>query len=575
MLETSGSFQLYTIPLGWHMSRIIWGLLSSTGVWLLPIIGFVLDHLVNERSKGSAMGSKGDSTLSALEMKIFLTIMVMLLAFRPSDVTALSATTMRYTPPNTIYESTPPAEQTAGNTTPALDDVLPITSGYDIASGSIPVPPIWFLVMQLSHGFTHSLVQNLNTRGDLYRSLRRISEAATINDPETREMYADFQRQCYNPARAEYIRDNGSVDGPVDADIHWVGGENLVRDYYPNRRVIDFVPGFPFVPARDTDIVVPAGSPLPDMGRPTCEEYYNAFVSAVYDEISEDRTEGFLENGASFAELLSWIGVDTDARREQLVEWYIRGSTVEVNRTLDATMAAGENDDKAIANVAQVFSDVIQAYDGSKMAIIAELFKDSALNFVSFMQGFALMILYMVIPIIMVLGGYSLSTMASIGVAIFTLNFMPVLWALVSWVDNSVGMALYADRNTLSTALFDGSIDAVKSQAVLSLVVGALYILSGPMLIGFLSLGHGRVTSLTGAVSAIGATQPVGQQTGERAVNRVTSSVVGGARSLASGAASGAAGAAVAAAASRIHPGLAIAVAAAKAAKGVASKRES
>jgi len=168
MMEVDGTMALWTTLLGWHYYNIVWGLLVASGIAFIPIAGMVIDHLIEARSRGSIMSQRGDGIFSGIEVQIIVIIMVILLAVRPSGTATLSSASFKYTPDDTIY-SDDTAVRTIDNTNTNLDGVT-YSRDYNIAQGSVPIPPAWFVVLQASSGFSFSGSHNrsrseVNRRG--------------------------------------------------------------------------------------------------------------------------------------------------------------------------------------------------------------------------------------------------------------------------------------------------------------------------------------------------------------------------------------------------------------------------
>ncbi|MCB1728354.1 MAG: conjugal transfer protein TraG N-terminal domain-containing protein, partial [Gammaproteobacteria bacterium] len=94
-------------------------------------------------------------------------------------------------------------------------------------------------------------------------------------------------------------------------------------------------------------------------------------------------------------------------------------------------------------------------------------------------QAITLMAVYALLPIIVVISGYSLSMLAVGAVGIFTINFWTVLWKFAQWVDENLTVAMHPGNldSLMNWAAAPGGFAGATSKALmLDTMLGMLMI---------------------------------------------------------------------------------------------------
>lgn len=499
-MQVDGSLALWTTMLGWHYYNVIWGLMVASGIAFLPIVGLLLDHLISVRQRGSLLSGDGDSAFSAIEVDLFVMVLVLLLAVRPTGGAAITPTTLFYIPKQTVHDATPPTARRLNATNTAYDNVIQ-SDNYNLSSGSIPMPPIWFVVQQISGGISHSLVRNIDINGSVYRAMRGIANRASITDPGLKMVASDFHSECYAKALSQFRgRDDGANEfvpaGQANpallagdqegVDIGWLGAALFQTDYYPSIRVSHVVQGFDYDATVDTEF---APGSIPNAGAPLCQEYWIALRDDIYDvAVADGSVDVFDRSRPRLARTLRSIPPRGSVEfRNEFARTYLAGTELSLSRTAEQILNSRQADLNFAQKGIAIGIDILQTGSLAKMALSAELFVDAVINMLIYMQAYALMILYLSIPLIMVFGRYSLGAATSVAIMIFLLKFLPVLWALIAWMDNSGGLALWRDKSFFGTLTGDG-IDALKARLLHSVAIGFLYAASGALFFAFMAI---------------------------------------------------------------------------------------
>lgn len=531
-MQVDGTLSLWTTLLGWHYYNVIWGLLVASGIAFLPIAGMLIDHLLNVRSRSSTLNGSGDALLAPIELDLFMMVLVLLLAVRPSIASGINPSSLRYTTDPTPY-SPAVTTGTIGSTGTTYDTALATTAIPGLATSTVAVPPVWHVVMKVTQGFSYALIKNTDMREGTYRALRDIANRAMISDPGLKLAVEDFHSECYSRALSRY-RSEGEGTGFVEgkettagalgfdqegADIGWIGSRVFQVNDYPTRRVRHPVVGFPYNAAVDTQFE----GTTPTHGAPLCSDYWVSIRDTIYDNAVADNTVGAIGRARDVIDTVSNIGTENSSPfRDNVARLYLSNTTMDVSMTADEVIALrlGGGDMSWLESATRNVAGVFQAIELAKTAAAAEILIDVVINMLVYLQAYALMFLYLSIPIIMLFSRYSWQGVVNVSVMILLLKFLPFLWALIAWMDNSNGLALWNDKSWIGT-LVSLDISDVKARLVHSISIAALYGLSAGLFFALVALSGyrashavmhaGRGMSGTGpGISATGGASGVG-----------------------------------------------------------------
>jgi hypothetical protein len=267
--------EMFTTLYGWYFASTIVGVLSSTGLALLPFLFIFVAAWMEAHEKGWE-GQGATWLVRKLEIQVWSAIFVFVTCVTPMNLTNLSKIHLHFTPPATAID-------------PAPVTVTGDASGttYDTAFVDAPntaaVPPWWYTVMALSSGVNAAVRAGVNSGIRDFRMLQDIAHTATIADPRLREEVQRFHSECFVPARSRLIRMTGSTPAIDDAraefgenDVDWIGSRTFRTEpsFYPSMLSQSRLYGFPFVPAIEPDIG--ADEPEPEWGRRSCETWWAA-----------------------------------------------------------------------------------------------------------------------------------------------------------------------------------------------------------------------------------------------------------------------------------------------------------
>jgi hypothetical protein len=124
--------------------------------------------------------------------------------------------------------------------------------------------------------------------------------------------------------------------------------------------------------------------------------------------------------------------------------------------------------------------DIASAIGLTLTSIIQALMMAVILKGLPMIQAVILLGMYALLPLIVVISGYSLEMMLIGTMAIFTVKFWTFLWNIARWVDQNMIAALYPDGQSFlgwaqgTTGAW--TMDAIDKRMILDLITTALYL---------------------------------------------------------------------------------------------------
>lgn len=124
--------------------------------------------------------------------------------------------------------------------------------------------------------------------------------------------------------------------------------------------------------------------------------------------------------------------------------------------------------------------DIFGIAGGVSKAAEARMSLFPLVQFVTMAQPLILMTIYMFLPLIVVVGRYSLQVMFLGGLAIFTVKMWPLMWFIARVMDDHLLKAMYPDAVTVFGQFFDGwqsgGADGVIKRVTLNTVLVSMYL---------------------------------------------------------------------------------------------------
>jgi F0F1-type ATP synthase assembly protein I len=456
-MQLDSYLEIFTTMYGWAFANIFGEAISGTGITVLPFALIVF----NAWRESKEQGIEGASVLGLIDSigtKLVVAMFVFSLCFATTPFTSLLNVNLAYTPPATAADPNPVTVSRDSGTGSTFDDAMAdATNGSFSPAGSLSyVPAWWYTVMSVSSGFNGAVRAGIKNGDSELRMVEEMARNATISDPQLLQRVQRFYSECFVPARSTYLNMDRATEisagglaiidqanteyGPTDPD--WMGSQLYRTEpgFYDTMRSTYPVPGFPVDFARDTDYWDPnsgvpapnSGQVNPDWGRPYCGEWwlglredminYSSGWQALYQKMKD--TLSFTSEDQAKDALARLAG--QKANPQFVDSERIMGADYDMMTRLGREAARGVS-----------FIGVIWEGLQSSLAMAP------LLNGLPMAQALVLMAVYMFLPIATLFSGYDLRFMFTGAIAIFSIKFCSVLWAIATWVDARMINAMY------------------------------------------------------------------------------------------------------------------------------------
>lgn len=585
--------ELYTTIVGWTLYGLVWELLTLTGIAWIP---FLIAIYQNTREPMEAQESRDATQVSIRRMFWSLGVMVLVVAFCVVPTAGINVSTVTFTCPPTL--GNPSAACVSGvsyGSSGTGYDSAPMPGMPGGAAGStIKLPVFWAGMSSISGGFINAMVSGLPQRSGL-RELQTVAAAANITDPNLSSQVQRFTRECYIPAMNKLegwkagvgTSNHQGVMQMLDGNAN---GSNRSMDYIGNRLLSTTV-GL-YVPCPNPDFcgnTLKASAPVPGYdgdGRPNCDQWWNDLRNGndlhhgLVEEAARNMSGGTKSKGevlagiqASVMGAAEWVGfnidmsggVDEDMLVHMAAGNLVHTAAARADRAITAGLSIASEAFGALSNpVGQLAKH--STWDNAKSAAVSiglasEKFSLSmkmplVMKAAPLVQSILIMVIIALVPIVMVIGRYSLSTLMVCGIGYFTVRFWTVLWAIAAWADELL-FALFASNQSMiepgsfgpndasiSFARYAMQLSEYQMSSVVELTTVMLY-LGMPAIFSML-LGWAGVVGINGLNEGMkgmmSSTENAGNRAdqGARAVASTTVGVAGGVAGAAVGGVGGA-----------------------------------
>lgn len=432
-MYVSDPLSLYTELYGWIFYGVIWDVIVASGLALLPIAFIVIGHLAKARENGSMMNNNGDSILSGLEVKLFITMLVILVAAVPSIT--VNAASFSYAQTASAFSDRAPAVVQSGNTGSTFD----AAATSPAADATVQVPAFWYLVSAINHGITYAAKRSIDDKGQAYTAVKRSIELLNAPTPQIQEHLQRFNNECYAKALLAYDEDrklantlwdpvggNANVNG---ADVSHMAYEDIAP-YYETIRTTYPVQGTVYVAADNV-----ANSQAQTWGKPFCSNYLESIVTQIKTDPHYVEANTMLTRAFGLMDV-----VFTDATLEsQSIHTYMEAGRPAFVSEADEVVTS------ANADKSPLFQDVTTALGAKhllKMVVATEAFTDGLIYALFQTRSIVMMTLVMLLPVGMVLSMYKPEFLLQASVLLFAVTFLSVLWSLAAWAQTTLAVSL-------------------------------------------------------------------------------------------------------------------------------------
>lgn len=465
--------ELFTTMYGWGFAAIFKDILVGTGLIYLPFIFLILGTWIEAHKDASTDGADAGWMIRVMEVELGIAIFVLALCFSTIPGLNLSQVNLNHTTePTAISPSVTATSSSAGS----------YTNAYSKAPATVEIPPWWYFVMGISSGVAEAAKAGIGNDMDGFRQMEEMARSASINDPKLRANVQRFNSECFLTARSKYYGNTTAISaagasalstyGP--SDVEWIGSHFYQQEpgYYDTLAATSGVEGFAVSTSSDADV---AGTTVPpDNGRPLCNDWW--------ESLKADILKGFVTSGGAFSTSMTtalstiYPGTSNATIEDSVIRLAI---TKQRPTMVDTTAIIGE--DRGLAEkLMQGVLDIGGIAGGLDKAVEARMSLFPLVQFVTMAQPLILMTIYMFLPLIIVVGRYSLQVMLLGALAIFTVKMWPLMWFIARVMDDHLLKAMYPDAVTVFGQFFDGwqsgGADGVIKRVTLNTVLVSMYL---------------------------------------------------------------------------------------------------
>ncbi len=479
--------ELFTTLYAWLFYNIIWDVMVSSGIALIPFIGIVLDNVLSAYAKND-IEDAGSSALKAIEMEVILAFVVITFAANPFF--QFQANAITYTPPGILTAPPAPQVSAADNTQSTF-----ATVSFVGHPNVIDVPVWWWAAHAMSAGINRAIMTAVPGVLDYRNYMNEINDMR-IDDPFVKQNVNDFFRDCFIPARSKYNLEKPSTPA-IDAllttygsdDPDWVGSRVYLNTagYYNELRAAELVIGFPFDPLRDKEWD-PAIDPLPTWGRPTCAQWWNGQMGGcggACEGLKSDLLDPVtgLGDWDTLVDTYEPPFAAIDIRQDAVIRMALileNGANKYQARGYDYAYSNRVSDNDYMLLAEKIGKAGATTYTAIGMNAKFAVFLDMFLKAAPMAQALLLMGIVTLLPFLLIISRYRLPILMSGALLIFSVKFWTVLWYLAYWVDQNLILALYPQVGAMLMSPLAGA-DLINNRIILNMMTGLLY-LGLPML---------------------------------------------------------------------------------------------
>ncbi|EHB3563464.1 conjugal transfer protein TraG [Salmonella enterica subsp. enterica serovar Oranienburg] len=438
---------------GWMLNNAMWDILSSTGLYLLPLFFKGMGIWLKVREEGFDEGNKGMLSLPRLENSIYVSFLVICFCCTPMFPVDIS--TMKY--------------DSSREKQCNIQVASPQDSGYnavltDFQGKTANVPVWWYLVHRLSKGVTQAMIASIPCGGKI-RQMRFEVQHSQIKDPILTQELQDFANSCYSRAYYKLKSTNQSLSDKTINSVGWIGSDYFLNTagYYDTYTSQKPRQAWPYNATRDAGYANTGGG-----GYPTCRQWWSDGKKGLKDRVlaslpSRVKREMQQQNMASWEELaLRWLVSPRNLSLSGGGETY--------------TMGSSDNASGLLGNVTRLTSSIGL---GMKQFEATPGF-DALKQALPIVQALLEMMVIIVIPVLLVFSAYEPKTIVTITFAMFALFFIPFWWEIAGWLDDQLLTLLYNTKSSQgsgSSVPFADFVGSVNDGWIMNLVLGVMYIL--------------------------------------------------------------------------------------------------
>ena len=445
-METGSYLELALTLYGWQVSNRIAELLVASGLIYIPLLWLVMRNWTQPARSQEAKAAAPVS-MRRMEQDMLIAFIAIILCFIP----AVSVQTSDITHTSRITEK----------------EITANSPDAPYASGEIPdeikVPVYWWLVHQLSTGFTNIFTASIHSFGkpSHIRDITLELDYMSLDEPSLRAELKQFDLDCHLPALRKLEQENPVAVNATTLDRFYSGTPSQWRA----AAIFFDTPGYYDSPKSIATQPIPAWTGHYDFidgnAGPRCDVWWkdksNGLERRIYDDIV--KKTGNSDHDSALSGYLR-AGAGKNQQKVNTVRRVLLKEPPPANMGADVT-GDGAKGDGLGATVGYVGGLVVfPAIKGAMYLVKTGL---------PMFQALALMCIYIAIPFAVPFAVLKPSLLLFFTSAIFSLKFMTGLWALAALLDDKLIKYMYGE-NELHTGV--GS----PPDLVLSIVTATSYV---------------------------------------------------------------------------------------------------
>jgi hypothetical protein len=462
-------FDYVTLSLAWLVNNGIWSIISSSGLFIVPFIFKMFSIVIEVREDDELKGKHASVIITRLESYIYISMVVIFFACYPSI--PLDVRVLHYEH-NGFSAAIDNGKITRQKMECSYAEISPESSSFKknsiLFSGQqIYVPIWWHFVHSLSSGFTQSVVTTLPCNTDLREIRTTISELA-VTDPILKKEANEFYSFCFNPSFNKLSTELQKLPDDLISDVTWPGSSYylITPGYYDTFRAQNPQKDWPYDEQRDVGLTPGDGN----SGYPTCNTWWSdskvglkkKLIADINRQIKIESNEksktGNLNPNINKFSFWEWL---TNSK-EELNEIVLRSvlNPKKMLQSSDYLFVDYENRDPSISE--QVGSSIASV--GAFFSSMSNFIEIDALRQAAPMvQSILIMSIIILLPIIILIGGFEPKTIITLTFVMFSLIFLTFVWELARFLDSRLINIMYennaihfmSDRWNINKSLVD------------------------------------------------------------------------------------------------------------------------
>lgn len=534
MFETFGQFPLYgqniveliALLVGWWTYSMVWDALVSVGISFLPFL-FMMINALKENYESDNLNDDSDQQIRRVQTQWITMAFVMILCVIPSI--SISSTNLKVPARSCEIERGLNIHNSSGKKVLGeiknqnINNMLTMQNNIKetiiIGNQSVRIPILWYVLHRTIGGVSMMVTSKIPCDAGL-SSINEELNTSFIKDEVLANEVISFHNSCYVKART-FSLNQGTL---LSAEADWLGAELYLENYYdlitPTEK-----------PRKGIGLSDDKDSPYPitveGYGYPSCWEWW------VSDRVVQKEAYGLKEK------LIRYYGIDEPNMLESLSRLFSSDSEDDILRNIlkkqiDASNPSGVDFlQRAMNHVENGFamqhahneeSGLISGGSAfiAKIGVLADVIPRSIGSSgiqlaIPLAHAFVQMALIMVLPVVMVFGGYSLNSVLVIALSWSSIILWMPYFKVIKWLDDHFTTLVGIDWYTSPVMV-----------SMINLILSALYLGVPLIFTTLLSVVGARVASMDmHGASAIGS---AANTMGSKATSAAKNGIKGGAK---------------------------------------------